>query len=391
MVFATRVSRAVAGGGAATARQVIPRLGFIGLGNMGLQMAQNLFLKATSASAASSASSTTTPGSPGHLLARREFVVCDPNPDNVLALVNFVSNNIEGADVLVVDTPLEVARRANTIFTVLPSSPQVQAVYLGGSGVVEALHSPTPSSPVSAEFDNEPKIFVDSTTLDVHIARDVAAKMSSAGAGMVDAPMSGGVVGATAGTLSFMVGGPQESFDRAKPFLEHMGSRVVHCGDSGNGLIAKLCNNHILGINQVAIAEGMLLGTSLGLAPDLLAKIINTSTGRSWPSEVNNPVPGALGPEKSPPCERDYAGGFASKLMLKDMLLAAHAAQSVGLQTPVGEKVVNLYSEMIEADGPPAQATPPPNGAGTQPSGRRGDKDFSVVFDYLRHLSQPPK
>jgi 3-hydroxyisobutyrate dehydrogenase len=128
----------------------------------------------------------------------------------------------------------------------LPSSPQVQAVYLGAAGVLEALHSPTPSSLVSAEHDCEPKIFIDSTTLDVHIAREVSSQVFAAGAEMVDAPVSGGVVGAKAGSLSFMVGGPETSFDRAKPLLEHMGTRIVHCGDAGNGLIAKLCNNHIL-------------------------------------------------------------------------------------------------------------------------------------------------
>lgn len=128
----------------------------------------------------------------------------------------------------------------------LPSSPQVQAVYLGASGVLEALNSPTPSSPVSEKHDREPKIFIDSTTLDVHIAREVASQVLAVGAEMVDAPVSGGVVGAKAGTLSFMVGGPETSFNRAKPLLEHMGVRIIHCGDAGNGLIAKLCNNHIL-------------------------------------------------------------------------------------------------------------------------------------------------
>lgn len=126
----------------------------------------------------------------------------------------------------------------------LPSSPQVQAVYLGGSGVLEALHSRSPSDAV--EEVSEPKLFVDSTTLDVHVARDVSERIFAAGAHMVDAPVSGGVVGAKAGSLSFMVGGPEPSFDRAQPFLSHMGTRIVHCGDSGNGLIAKLCNNHIL-------------------------------------------------------------------------------------------------------------------------------------------------
>lgn len=148
-----------------------------------------------------------------------------------------------------------MARRSNTVFTMLPSSPQVQAVYLSASGVLEALHSPAPPSPVPTEHDREPRIFIDSTTLDVHVARDVSGQVFAAGAEMVDAPVSGGVVGAKAGTLSFMVGGPEPSFNRAKPFLEYMGTRIVHCGGAGNGLIAKLCNNHIL----VGITGGIVV------------------------------------------------------------------------------------------------------------------------------------
>ena len=133
---------------------------------------------------------------------------------------------------------------------------------------------------------------------------------------MVDAPVSGGVAGAKAGTLSFLVGGRRNAFNLAYPFLTHMGQRVIYCGDSGAGLVAKICNNLILGVQQIVVAEGMLLGQKLGLDPKVLASVINSATGACWSSSVNNPVPGAL-EGKSPPCERDYEGGFATSLMLK--------------------------------------------------------------------------
>jgi 3-hydroxyisobutyrate dehydrogenase len=125
-----------------------------------------------------------------------------------------------------------------------------------------------------------------------------------------------GVTGAKAGTLSFLVGGTTETFQLSKTILAYMGKRIIHCGPSGAGLGAKICNNLILGVQQIAVAEGMLLGQKLGLDPTVLAGVINSSTGKCWSSSVNNPVPSAL-PDKSPPCERDYEGGFATALMLK--------------------------------------------------------------------------
>lgn len=130
-----------------------------------------------------------------------------------------------------------------------------------------------------------------------------------------------GVTGAKASTLSFLVGGSTEAFQLSQPILEYMGKRIIHCGPSGAGLVAKLCNNLILGVQQIAVAEGMLLGQKLGLDPAVLAGVINNSTGGCWSSSVNNPVPSAL-PDKSPPCERDYEGGFATVLMLKVLPLS---------------------------------------------------------------------
>ena len=125
-----------------------------------------------------------------------------------------------------------------------------------------------------------------------------------------------GVTGAKAGTLSFLVGGTTSEFERALPILQLMGKRIIHCGASGAGLVAKICNNLVLGVEQIVVAEAMLLGQKLGLDPAILAGVINSSTGGCWASSVNNPVPGSL-PDKAPPCERNYEGGFQTALMLK--------------------------------------------------------------------------
>jgi 3-hydroxyisobutyrate dehydrogenase len=211
----------------------------------------------------------------------------------------------------------------------LPSSPHVRQVYLDSRGIVPTLRSLSP-------VDAPDTLCIDSTTLDVQVGRDVAAEVHSVGAGMVDAPVSGGmltlririqqwfmfiwsfpgVTGAKAGTLSFLVGGNKQSFGRASPILALMGQRIIHCGPAGSGLAAKICNNLMLGVEQIVAAEAMLLGQRLGLEPAVLASVINNSTGACWSSSVNNPVPGAL-PDKSPPCERGFEGGFATELMIK--------------------------------------------------------------------------
>ena len=209
----------------------------------------------------------------------------------------------------------------------LPSSPHVRQVYLNSSGIIPTLRS-------LSQADASNTICIDSTTLDVQVGREVGAEASTAGAAMLDAPVSGGmnsfgippqfqvntcigVSGAKAGTLSFLVGGSDQAFNHASPILALMGRRIIHCGPSGSGLAAKICNNLILGVEQVVVSEAMLLGQRLGLDPVVLASVINSSTGACWSSSVNNPVPGAL-PEKSPPpCERDFNDGFATALMIK--------------------------------------------------------------------------
>jgi len=174
-----------------------------------------------------------------------------------------------------------------------------------------------------------------------------------------------GVTGAKAGTLSFLVGGPLATFDSVSPLLGLMGQRIIYCGPSGAGLAAKICNNLMLGIEQIAVAEAMMLGERLGLDPAVLASVINSSTGACWSSSVNNPVQGAL-PDKSPPCERDFEGGFATSLMLKDL----------GLATDMGAKTESPLHLGKIAEGVYARAI------GEKPE--LAQKDFSSIYKWLR-------
>jgi 3-hydroxyisobutyrate dehydrogenase-like beta-hydroxyacid dehydrogenase len=173
--------------------------------------------------------------------------------------------------------------------------------------------------------------------------------------------MSGGVVGATAGTLTFMVGAKKCLIPRIEPILLRMGKRVLHCGNQGAGLAAKLANNYLLAVENIATAEAMNLGVKWGLDPKVLANVINVSTGRCWPSEVNNPVPGVV---ETAPANRDYAGGFGIGLMRKDLKLAMLAAKEAGAELPLAEKASEVYAT-AEADE------------------RCKGRDFSVVYRWL--------
>ncbi|KAG9318238.1 3-hydroxyisobutyrate dehydrogenase [Chiua virens] len=312
---------------------------FIGLGRMGSEMAYNFFSKQLKQS------------------ADTRFVVCDAVPESAATFRQKFLSQFPGASMDVVQTPEEAVRSSQTVITMLPSSPQVRTVYCDGNGIIPALRGLT-------RAETEQSLFIDSTTLDVGVARDVASDVTETGARMIDAPVSGGVGGAQAGTLSFLVGGEEETFLQARPILELMGRRIIHCGASGAGLGAKICNNLVLGVQQIVVAEAMLLGRKLGLNPAVLAGVINSSTGSCWASSVNNPVPSSL-PDKSPPCEKDYEGGFATALMLKDMDLARNMADANKSVLPLGTAARGIYAEAIE---------------------RRpeiGKKDFSSVYVYL--------
>lgn len=294
-----------------------------------------------------------------------QFIVCDALPESATSFSENFSRQFPGAKVSVVSSPEQATLAAQTIVTMLPSSPHVRTVYTASEGILSGLK-------LLPQHIAESTFCIDSTTLDVEVAREVAKEVGATGAEIVDAPVSGGVTGAKAGTLSFLVGGTESAFEIAHPILTRMGKRIIHCGPSGAGLGAKICNNLVLGVQQIVVAEAMLLGQKLGLDPAILAGVINSSTGGCWASSVNNPVPAAL-PEGSPPCERGYEGGFATALMLKDMGLATAIAAKSQSPLPLGGAAENIYAEVINR----------------QPELAR--KDFSSVYEYLRIAAQEGK
>lgn len=215
---------------------------------------------------------------------------------------------------------------------------------------------------LSLDLPKRDRVYIDCSTIDPSSSRAVAQMVSSAGQGQfVDAPMSGGVVGATAGTLTFMLGAPDALLPRVEPVLLRMGKRVLHCGAQGTGLSAKLANNYLLAVNNIATAEAMNLGIRWGLDPKTLANVINVSTGKCWPSKVNNPVRGVV---EGAPAGRDYAGGFGIGLMKKDLNLAIVAAQEADARLELGDRAKQVYAEAEKLD---------------DCKGR----DFSVVYRYL--------
>lgn len=270
-------------------------IGFLGLGNMGGPMARNL-LKA------------------GHRLS-----VYDLSATAVAGLAE--------AGAQPADSPAAVARAGvEAIITMLPAAAQVRQVYLGDDGLL--AHVPAGV------------LLIDSSTIDPMSAREVAAAAARNGNPMVDAPVSGGTVGAAAATLTFMVGGSEAQFQQAQPILSAMGRNIVHCGASGNGQVAKVANNMLLGISMIGVAEAMSLGVALGMDAKVLAGVINSSSGRCWSSEVNNPFPGVL---ENGPASRGYSGGFGTDLMLKDLGLASDAAKQVRQPVILGALAQQLY------------------------------------------------
>ncbi|NOL51771.1 3-hydroxyisobutyrate dehydrogenase [Pelistega suis] len=271
------------------------KIGFIGLGNMGGPMALNL-VKA------------------GHQLS-----VFDLVPASVQKLTE------AGAKAFA--SPAEVAAQdIDMLVTMLPASAHVRSVYLGENGILSTVKKTV--------------LLIDSSTIDPQTAREVSAAAQKQGNAMVDAPVSGGTGGAQAGTLTFMVGGSEEDFARVKPILENMGKNIVYCGGTGNGQVAKIANNMLLGISMIGTAEAMNLGVSLGMDPKILAGIINTSSGRCWSSEVYNPYPGVV---ETAPASREYTGGFGADLMLKDLGLATEAAKVAKAPVTLGATAQQLY------------------------------------------------
>ncbi|MCH4874684.1 3-hydroxyisobutyrate dehydrogenase [Pseudomonas sp. TMW22091] len=272
-------------------------IAFIGLGNMGAPMARNL-LKA------------------GHSLN-----LFDLNKD-ILAELAALGGHIS-------QSPCEAAQGTELVITMLPAAAHVRSVWLGEDGVLAGIGEGVPA--------------VDCSTIDPQTARDVAAAAARQGVQMADAPVSGGTGGAQAGTLTFMVGASQALFDTLHPVLAHMGRNIVHCGDVGTGQVAKICNNLLLGISMVGVSEAMALGAALGIDSEVLAGVINSSTGRCWSSEVYNPWPGIV---ETAPASRGYTGGFGAELMLKDLGLATEAARQAHQPVVMGAVAQQLYQAM---------------------------------------------
>ncbi|MBV9827867.1 MAG: 3-hydroxyisobutyrate dehydrogenase [Alphaproteobacteria bacterium] len=280
------------------------KIGFIGLGNMGGPMAANL------------------------IKAQHHVTGFDLVPS---ALSAFSGNGGHTA----ASAP-EAAGAGEVIVTMLPAGPQVRAVYLGPDGIIARA--------------SKGALLIDCSTIDVDTARAVAAEAAKAGLQMIDAPVSGGTGGATAGTLTFMVGGEESAFARARPVLEKMGRTIVHAGASGAGQTAKICNNMILAASMIATCEGFALAEKLGLPAQTLFDICSTSTSQCWAMTGYCPVPG---PVPAAPSNRDYAAGFTAANMLKDLRLAQQAAGSAGAATPLGAAAANLYQLYVDGGGGP--------------------------------------
>ncbi|PYC49422.1 3-hydroxyisobutyrate dehydrogenase [Litorivita pollutaquae] len=269
------------------------KIGFIGLGNMGAPMAANL-------------------AKAGH------------------EVIGFDAAGTTASGVAVAASSAEAAQGAEVVITMLPNGAILRSV---ASDVVPAM--------------TQGAVLVDCSTVDVESARAVADLATKAGLGFVDAPVSGGTIGAEAGTLTFMAGGAQEAFDRAAPLFDIMGQKAVHCGDAGAGQAAKICNNMILGATMIATCEAFALADKLGLERQKMFDVVSTSSGYSWSMNAYCPAPG-VGPQS--PADNGYEPGFAADLMLKDLRLSQQAAEAVDADTPMGAVAAALYAQFVEEE-----------------------------------------
>ncbi|KDF00836.1 3-hydroxyisobutyrate dehydrogenase [Mycolicibacterium aromaticivorans JS19b1 = JCM 16368] len=286
-------------------------VGFLGLGHMGGPMAANLV-------------------NAGYTV--RGF---DPVPALRAAA--------EGKGVTVFDAGAAAVSEADVVITSLPNGAIVKACY------AEALPAATSGT-----------LFIDTSTISVDDAREVNAQASAAGMAQLDAPVSGGIKGATAGTLAFMVGGDADALERARPVLDPMASKVIHCGSSGAGQAAKLCNNMVLAVQQIAVGEAFVLAEKLGLSAQSLFDVITGATGNCWAVHTNCPVPG---PVSTSPANNNFQPGFATALMNKDLGLAMDAVSSTGATAPLGTHAAEIYAKFAE---------------------EHADLDFSAVIETLR-------
>ena len=290
------------------------RIAFIGLGHMGGGMAPNL-------------------AKAGHDVRAFDLVS------------EAVQHAVEGG-CAAAGSAAEAVRDADVVITMLPAAKHVRAVF---------HDDVAPNAKPGA-------LLIDCSTIDVQSARDVGEEMKAKGFDFVDAPVSGGIAAAAAGTLALMVGGTDDQFERARPILEPMAKAVIHAGELGAGQAAKICNNMILGATMAATVEGFTLAKKLGLNLQTFFDISSKASGQSWSMTSYCPVPG-VGPET--PADRDYEGGFAAALMLKDLKLAEEAANQVGAYTPMGAKAEELYQQFVDAGN--------------------GNKDFSGLIQMIEN------
>ncbi|CEL95590.1 unnamed protein product [Vitrella brassicaformis CCMP3155] len=273
-------------------------IGFIGLGNMGLPMASNL------------------------LTHGRRLLVFDMSDERL--------QEAQKRGAKAAQSVAHVAREARVVMTMLPATKHVKAVYLGETGLL-------------ANLGEKGSLIIDSSTIDPVSAEEVNKEATSAGYRMVDAPVSGGVPGAVDATLTFMVGGTDDNFKATQPLLAMMGKSVVHCGGPGKGAAFKVCNNLILAVSMLGVSEGFRLAESLGVDLNKFASVVNTSSGRCWSSDTYNPAPGVM---DNVPASRDYVGGFAIDLMVKDLGLALSAAEVTKAPLPATKEAHRLYGQV---------------------------------------------
>ncbi|MDN3518784.1 3-hydroxyisobutyrate dehydrogenase [Aquisalimonas lutea] len=291
-------------------------IGFIGLGNMGGPMATNLV-------------------NAGHTVQ-----VFDLATEAVERLAKAGATGCQSA--------AEAASGVEMVITMLPAGKHVRSLYLGDDGLLANVARGT--------------LLVDSSTIDADTARAVAAEAEQAGCPMIDAPVSGGVAGAEAGKLVFMVGGASGPVEQARPVLDVMGRAVFHAGPAGAGQVAKMCNNMLLAISMIGTSEAINLGVAEGLDPKALSDIMQQASGGNWVLNGYNPYPGVM---DGTPASRGYTGGFGTALMLKDLGLAQDAALKDGKATPLGALARNIYA--------------------LHDAGGNGHKDFSSVIEFLQH------
>ncbi|PWA03043.1 hypothetical protein BB558_000800 [Smittium angustum] len=298
-------------------------VGFAGLGNMGRHMANNLLKKSD-----------------------KSLVVYDINPE---ATTRFsTQKDFDMSRVSVAGSLGELAERSSIIITMLPESAHAKSAFMSPDGILSGMKKGT--------------MCIDSSTIDTSVSAELSNAIIENGGIPLDAPVSGGVMGAEAATLTFMVGSRnEEEFLKAKEILQLMGKNVIHCGGLGNGQTVKICNNMLLGCTMIAAAEAMNLGVKLGVDPKLLASVINTSSGRSWSSEISNPHPNV---SPNAPSNRNYDGGFGTKLMLKDMELSLNAAKSTNSPVFLSGLSAQIYRHTCNKDD-------------------LANKDFSSVYKWL--------